>query len=304
MVKAYLRYTQERVLGALVGNKSNIKLVKIKNTEGKYLATACNEVVNLTNLRTGEVEHQIYDKEAVHGEVTCLASSSTLLAIGYTDGTVLVFDLGEPNQTPTQMTVSPFEQVHSFEFHRSSVTVLVFADENTQLLSGSADTYIVIYDLVTSTAEYKLMGHTEPITQLQTLVTRHPTRGVPLRSLISASKDGLLKVWDLEKQQCIGTFGDAALSKINDFVLLGEMSMLVAGGSDNKLLVFDVVNDDQGLSLKLNSSSLVKESNHRAIQLFYDKKRRVLLCMSADNKMEAFVVNVDKPDSILKKLTR
>ena len=31
------------------------------------------------------------------------------------------------------------------------------------MISGSADTYIVIYDLVTSTAEYKLMGHTEPI---------------------------------------------------------------------------------------------------------------------------------------------
>lgn len=57
MVKAYLRYTQERVFGALVGQKSNIKLVKVKNTEGKFLATGCNEVVNLTNLRTGEVEH-------------------------------------------------------------------------------------------------------------------------------------------------------------------------------------------------------------------------------------------------------
>jgi hypothetical protein len=56
MVKAYLRYTQDKVLGSLVGNKSNIKLVKIKNTEGKYLASACNEVVNLTNLKTGDVE--------------------------------------------------------------------------------------------------------------------------------------------------------------------------------------------------------------------------------------------------------
>jgi hypothetical protein len=56
MVKAYLRYTQDKVLGSLVGNKSNIKLVKIKNTEGKYLASASNEVVNLTNLKTGDVE--------------------------------------------------------------------------------------------------------------------------------------------------------------------------------------------------------------------------------------------------------
>ena len=56
MVKAYLRYTQDKVLGGLVGNKSNIKLVRIKNTEGKYLAIACNELVNLTNTKTGEVE--------------------------------------------------------------------------------------------------------------------------------------------------------------------------------------------------------------------------------------------------------
>ncbi len=56
MVKAYLRYTQDKVLGSLVGNKSNIKLVKIKNTEGKYLASASTEEVNLTNLKTGDVE--------------------------------------------------------------------------------------------------------------------------------------------------------------------------------------------------------------------------------------------------------
>lgn len=40
-----------------MGNSANIKLVKVKNTTGKYLASACNEVVNLTNMRTGEVEY-------------------------------------------------------------------------------------------------------------------------------------------------------------------------------------------------------------------------------------------------------
>lgn len=53
MVKAYLRYVQERVLGSFVGNKSNIRLVKIFDVQGKFLATANNEVVNLTNIRTG-----------------------------------------------------------------------------------------------------------------------------------------------------------------------------------------------------------------------------------------------------------
>jgi hypothetical protein len=40
---------------------------------------------------------------------------------------------------------------------------MIFSDENTRLISGSADTYIILYDLITSTAEFKLMGHTEPI---------------------------------------------------------------------------------------------------------------------------------------------
>jgi hypothetical protein len=65
MVKAYLRYIQQSVLSALVGTLAGVKLLKIGSTT--YLVTACNEVVNLTNLKTGEIEHQIYDKEALHG---------------------------------------------------------------------------------------------------------------------------------------------------------------------------------------------------------------------------------------------
>lgn len=81
---------------------------------------------------------------------------------------------------------------------------------------------------------------------------------------MSASKDGLLKVWDLEQQQCVGTFGDAVINKINDFVLIGELSMLVAAGTDNKLVVFIVESNEQ-VSLKLNSTTFIKDSNHRTI---------------------------------------
>lgn len=45
-------------MGALVGTRANIKLVKFGSQDkGKYLATACNEVVNIINIRTGAVEH-------------------------------------------------------------------------------------------------------------------------------------------------------------------------------------------------------------------------------------------------------
>lgn len=182
-------------MSCLVGTKANLKVCKIK--EKRFVISAANEVVNFTNLHTGEVENRIYDREAAHGDVTCIQTSQNLLAIGYQDGAVLVFDLTEQAQEQTVMTVSDFEQLHSFEFHRSPITALVFADENTQLISGAQDTYIILYDLVNSTAEYKLMGHTEPVTQLQTLVTRHPETKQLQRHLLSGAKDGLLKLWDL-----------------------------------------------------------------------------------------------------------
>jgi len=42
------------------------------------------------------VEFKIYDKEAIHGQVSCLAVSTSLLAIGYTSGTILVYSMEEP----------------------------------------------------------------------------------------------------------------------------------------------------------------------------------------------------------------
>lgn len=97
MVKAYLKYVQQDVYGGLTGNSSNIVLCTLYDEHGQrvgaYVVSACNEVVNLTNLSTGDVHFKIYDKEAIYGYVTCLRACSDLLAIGYSSGTILVFSL-------------------------------------------------------------------------------------------------------------------------------------------------------------------------------------------------------------------
>ena len=135
--------------------------------------------------------------------MTCIASVGSILAIGYSNGTVLVYNLDVvllEEEAADKVSASRFELAHQFSFHKSAVSCLVFSGEGgTQLISGGADTYIIIYDLVASTAEFKLMGHSESITRLQPLVTQHPVRGTAQKSLISSSKDGLLKVWDLQR---------------------------------------------------------------------------------------------------------
>ena len=191
---------------------------------------------------------------------------------------------------------------------------MVFTGEGgTQLISGSADTYIIIYDLVASTAEFKLLGHSESITQLQPLVTQHPTRGTPQKSLISSSKDGLLKVWDLQNQTCIGTFGEQFMSKINDFTIVAELGLLVTASSDKFLRIFKIEIKDEfnagsvaeiGQIALISTTSFQKESGQRTLQVEYDTKRHLLLVLSSDNQLEVFKVNISKPETILKKLVR
>lgn len=76
----------------------------------------------------------------------------------------------------------------------------------------------------------------------------------------------MLKVWDLERQLCVGTFGDSSLTKVYDFCLIGELGILVAGGIDKELRIFmiNVLEEESGVGLKMNSS-VTKESNHRVI---------------------------------------
>ena len=48
----------------------------------------------------------------------------------------------------------------------------------------------------------------------------------------------MLKVWDLQSQTCIGTFGEQFMSKVNDFCIVQELGLLVTASSDKFLRIF------------------------------------------------------------------
>jgi WD40 repeat protein len=70
--------------------------------------------------------HKIYDKEASHGEVTCLALSNdeTSLAAGFADGSIIVYKVQLVKEVGLPTVFS--EELHSFTLHRSDVTCLLF----------------------------------------------------------------------------------------------------------------------------------------------------------------------------------
>lgn len=232
MVKAYLKYVQHDVVGGFVANTSNLQTCQLftkQTVRGDYLVTAHNEIVYFTNMASNEIEFKFYSKEAEFGQVTCLKASGQMLAIGYSTGTIIVIDLNLDNTTQDEENegITTLSELHRFQFHRTSVTSLLFDDQNTILYSGSQDTYIITYDLVADQAQFKLMGHKDAISGLAIFSMQLKNQKQPTKVLISSSKDGFIKMWDLSIHFCIHTYSDPVLSKINDFALLPDLRMLV-----------------------------------------------------------------------------
>lgn len=103
------------------------------------------------------------------------------------------------------------------------------------------------------------------------------------------------------------------MSKVNDFCMIGELGLLITASTDKTLRIFKVQvrdEEDAGTQAEVGQVSLVsvanfsRDSNHRALQLSYERKRNLLLVLNSDNTIEVFKVNVDKPEAILKKLVR
>lgn len=132
----------------------------------------------------------------------CASPNNRHLAAGYSDGNVQVYDLKSA------------EVVSIFSGHRSEVTTLVYDNFGHKLASGSKvsqsiisfnsriiyffqDTEIIVWDTVAETGLCRLSGHKGPITDVA-FMTKESV-------LISASKDSLVKFWDLNTQHCFKT---------------------------------------------------------------------------------------------------
>ena len=119
--------------------------------------------------------------------VRCLTHSNNsddkYIISGSDDYTLKLWRLSEED---TYDTVVEVKAEYSFEGHASPVTSVLCVEE--LIISGSADKTIIIWSLKARKILRTLIGHTSDITGLQISVANH---------LISVSKDGTMKVWDL-----------------------------------------------------------------------------------------------------------
>ena len=293
MVKSYLRYSPSATLGVIVSANANVlctspTIPKNSRAPPTLAVVPALESIKVWNVKTSSLLATLYDAPST-AEVTVLAQNpvrKNLIAAGYQDGSIRIWSLDDAWNSG--------ELVVTFNGHKSAVTNLCFDAQGNRLASGSRDTDVVLWDIVSEEGIARLRSHQDQITGLVFLspTSQDDETHVEGDFLLSAGKDGLLKVWDLSTNFCIETHlahrGETwglAVSPAQDIVVTagpdGEVKFWTAKvlGSqdmveDSKLLnqrgMIMRVNRDKPLSLKFHPSAgfLAVHSSNRNIEVF------------------------------------
>ncbi|CAF1943143.1 unnamed protein product [Rotaria magnacalcarata] len=312
LTKQYDRHVPEKVFGIIgSGNANNIALLPstTKSSARRVFVPACENVL-LWDLKTHSQINKFVDeasstsvsKKKTREEVIVVSVSPNgkHLAVGYQNGIIKIFSL-----TQNETTVN-------FHGHKSTITTLIFTQHSATLISGSKDTDIIAWDLITEAGLYRLRGHKAPITKV-ILMESQPV-------IISSSKDMTIKFWDMTIQHCFHTIVTHRTEVWS--IALAHDRYLVTGCSDNELRFFalrstktdeddtfvfppmqdEKTNEDQVLIHVQSLGSLVRKSKQRVSNLIIDNESRVLACHGMESFGEFFrIATIDEVRTRLRK---
>ncbi|CAA0830338.1 transducin family protein / WD-40 repeat family protein [Striga hermonthica] len=224
MVKIYYRYKAASAFGVIVSVDSNITY----DSSGKHLLAAALEKLAVWHVRQGSCIKALSPAPTSSSRgpslaVTSIASSSsTLIASGYADGAVRIWDVDKGTCETT------------LNGHKSAVTVLQFNKLGSLIASGSKDCDIILWDVIGEAGLFRLRGHRDQVTDLVFLDSGN--------KLVSSSKDKFLRVWDLETQHCVQIVSGHH-SEIWSIDVDPDERYLVTGSADLELRFFTIKND-------------------------------------------------------------
>lgn len=218
-------------------------------------------------------------------EVTALCASPDRihLAVGYSDGTLMVYSLltGEPD--------------FQLALHRSAINVLRYDTQGLLLVSGGQDTDLVVVDTVEQVGKSRLVGHSGAITDVCFYERLD-------NILISSSKDTRIKFWNIETKSCFQTLVDHR-TDIWGISLLRNSQYLVSGSAENALNVYTlnvatelpiaaaISNQEESESSLINcklSGNIVRGGKGRTVSLVADPTGSVLGCHGTDDTIDLF----------------
>jgi U3 small nucleolar RNA-associated protein 12 len=137
----------------------------------------------------------------------------------------------------------------SFNGHKTAITTLAFDNSGARLASGSKDTDIIVWDLVAEVGLFKLRGHKDQVVAIHWLYPENTENRVNGASdgthsdgafILSASKDALVKIWDVSSQHCIETHIAQSNGECWAVGITPDLSGCITAGGDGELKVWSI----------------------------------------------------------------
>lgn len=265
MVKSYTRFELDATFGIISSASPPVHLPSSRGP-GRVVVGA-DEAVQIWDLKTSQLLLRLVDpQQSEKAQVVQLAyeKNAEIIAAGYTDGSIRIWD----TRSSTVVIV--------FNGHKSYVSKLEFSRDGTQLISGGADTTVIVWDLINEQGLYRLKGHKAPITAIVPLDDNY---------MVTVSKDGVMKLWDLKTQFCTET-RMAHKGECWEAALIGSQNngdfriATVGNGTELKVWSLDS-NGDEGHQIS-SLGELQKEGRHRGVGLKFDFANNIIVCASGD----------------------
>ncbi|KDO29053.1 hypothetical protein SPRG_06108 [Saprolegnia parasitica CBS 223.65] len=267
-MKSYLKYAPEAAFGVIASPGAPV----VYDLTGQLAICGALKNVIVWNIRTGtQVRVLKADTENdTAGQVTALRLSidGAFVAVGYSTGIIRIFKLSNGNVEVT------------LDGHKNAIECLAFGEGGALLASGSRDTDIIVWDVVSQSGLYRLRGHKDAVTSVGFVENQ--------RSLLSTSKDSLLKVWDLDTQHCVQTCVDHR-NEVWSLDMQKSTRRILTGASDNKLRVYGVNEGDDVGDKRISLLGTIQRSTHdRAMHVAYNSHGTLLGCQGAGKTIEIF----------------
>lgn len=299
MVKAYLRYEPAATFGVIVSVDSNITY----DSSGKHLLAPALEKIGVWHVRQGVCVKTLAPSPSSRGPslaVTSVASSSSsLVASGYADGSIRIWDC---DKGTCEITFS--------SGHKGAVSALRFDKAGSLLASGSKDNDIILWDVVGERGLFRLRGHRDQVTDVVFLDSG--------KKLISSSKDKYLRVWDLETQHCMQIVSGHH-SEIWSVDIDPEERYLVSGSADEELRFYALKSEstNEQSETNVNGTEIInagdlpshnkwevlkpfgeikRQTKDRVAAVRFNKQGNLLACQAAGKTVEIFHV-VDEEEA-------
>jgi U3 small nucleolar RNA-associated protein 12 len=311
MVKTYLRYSPSSTLGVIVSPNSNILCAsspgvvsaRTSRAQPTVAIVPALESIKVWNVKSSTLLATLYDSPST-AEVTALAQNPArpnLIAAGYEDGSLRLWNMND--------TWAGGELVVTFNGHKSAITVLCFDGQGNRLASGSRDTDVVLWDVVSEEGIARLRSHQDQLTGLSFLNPPSGSRDDDQTGdyLFTAGKDGLIKLWDLATNFCMethlahqGEVWATAVSPAHDVV--------VTAGPDGELKFWDVKGpvpsevDGEVPKILLLKGSISRANRDKPLSLKFHPSSGTLATHSSNRNIEVF--RIRSAEEIKKSLSR